>query len=169
MPSAPLLQFLIIYSVLRPLLDDTGALFTATGKPRRSSTVLSAQALTMIVAATPLTFQFGAIGTAIGVGIAFIVGIILAYRFLTREIDLALAAVFRTPALGLVAGLFCWWGVSQWAALPGLPLLIRIIVQGGVAASAYFAIVLLMERGILFERLSMIWRLFAGREGKSSP
>ena len=169
LPSAPLLRFLIVYSVLRPLLDDTGALFTATGKPRRTSTVLSAQAVTLVLAATPLTFMYGATGTAIGVGIAFVVGIILAYRFLTHEIDLSLAKAFRTPALGLVAGLAGWWGVSQWAALPDLPLFVRIIVQGGATAGAHFAVVLLTERDILFERLHMIWTLFAGQQrGKSS-
>jgi lipopolysaccharide exporter len=169
LPSAPLLRFLIVYSVLRPLLDDTGALFTATGKPRRISTVLSVQALVLIVAATPLTFQFGAVGTAIGVGIAFIVGITLAYRFLTREIDLSLTRAFRTPALGLLAGLAGWGGISQWAALPDLPLPVRIIVGGGVAAGAYFAVVLLVERSVVFERLHMIWRLLAGQQGKHIP
>lgn len=169
LPSAPLLRFLVVYSVLRPLLDDTGALFTATGQPRRSSTVLTTQAVVLVVAATPLTFAYGAVGTAIGVGIAFVVGIIVAYRFLTRTVDLSLMTAFRTPALGLVAGLLAWWGLTRWAGLPNLPLLVRVILQGGVAAGAFYVVALLLEGRVIVERLQMIWSLLAGRKEKLVP
>lgn len=169
LPSAPLLRFLIVYSVLRPLLDDTGALFTAIGKPRRISTVLAAQALILIIAATPLTFQFGAIGTAVGVGLAFIAGIFLAYRFLTREIDLSLISAFRTPAAGIIAGLAAWWGVTRWTGLLELPIFLRVIVQGGVAAGAFYAVVLLMDGRILVSRVRMVWRLFSGHRKDWMP
>lgn len=163
LPSAILLRFLIVYSVLRPLLDDTGALFTAIGKPKRITTVLVVQAVTLIVVATPLTLAFDAVGTAVGVGVAFVVGIALTYRFVSQTITINLMRLFLPPTIAAIGSIALYVTLARLAELNALPLLIRAIIKGGIAAGTFFAIVLLLERRALFERVGYIWRLLRSR------
>ena len=162
LPSAILLRFLVAYSVLRPLLDDTGALFTAIGQPRRITIVLAAQAATLVLAATPLTLAFGATGTAIGVGIAFVVGIGLTYNFVSHTLTIDLMRLFVPPVVAAVGSIALYLIVANWINLNLIPVLLRVIIKGGLAAGAFFAIVMLLQRRMLIERVAYIWRLLRG-------
>jgi O-antigen/teichoic acid export membrane protein len=159
LPAAVFLRFLIGYSVLRPLLDDTGALFVATGRPKRVAIVLVVQAVTLVVTATPLTLIFGGIGTAVGVGIAFVVGIALTYRFVSHLIPVDLPRIFLPPVVAGTLSVVSYFAFASVIDLNALPIFIRVIVKGGVAAGVFFAIVLLLERRALFERVGYILRL----------
>jgi len=159
LPSAPLLRFLIGYSVLRPLLDDTGALFTAIGQPKRITVVLIAQALTLVLAATPLTLAYGAVGTAIGVGIAFVVGIGLTYFFVSRTLPIKLARLFFPAALAAVISLVIYFSLTRLVNLNLLPLLIRVPLKGGSIAGIFLGTIWLIERNTFQEHLSYLRRL----------
>jgi len=159
LPSAVLLRFLIGYSVLRPLLDDTGALFSALGRPKRITVVLVSQAVTLALVATPLTLALGAIGTAIGVGIAFVVGIGLTYRFVSQTIPINLIRLFLPPVVAAIGSVIFYLAVASFIDLNAIPLLFRVIVKGGMAGSVFFAIVIVLERRVLFERIGYIVRL----------
>jgi len=163
LPSAVLLRYLIVYSVLRPLLDDTGALFAAIGQPRRITLVLITQAVTLAVVATPLTLALGAVGTALGVGVAFIVGIGLTYRFVSQTLTINLPRVFLPPAFATAGSLALYWGLTRLVDLNVLPLLLRVLVKGGAAAGIFFVLVLLLEQRTLLERISYIWSLLRSR------
>ncbi|HKZ87197.1 MAG TPA: oligosaccharide flippase family protein [Anaerolineae bacterium] len=162
LPSASLLRFLIGYSVLRPLLDDTGALFVATGQPKRVTILLAVQAATLAILATPLTLAFGAIGTAIGVGVAFTVGIAVAYAFVSRTISIDLVRIFLPPAIACAGSLALYFAFADWIDLNTLPLLARVLVKGGIAAGVFFAILLALRRGEMFFRIRYIWNLLRG-------
>jgi PST family polysaccharide transporter len=159
LPSAVLLRFLIGYSVLRPLLDDTGALYTALGQPRRVTLVLGVQALTLIAVATPLTLQFDAVGTAIGVGVAFVAGIGLTYYLVSRTLTVPLTRLFLPPMIASVASLILYWSLTQMVDLNVLPLFGRVVLKGGFVALTFMAIVVLIERRTLLERVNYLWRL----------
>jgi len=159
LPSAVFLRFLIGYSVLRPLLDDTGALFNAIGKPQRITTVLLVQAITLIVVATPLTLAFDAIGTAIGVGIAFVVGIALTYRFVAQVLPLTLSAFAIPPVLASAGSLAVGLWLLQLAGLDAWPLLGRVLIRGGATAGVFFIIMLVVQRRTTLERTRYIWGL----------
>jgi len=45
--SALFLRFLVVYSLLRPLLDNAGSLFVAVGKPHRTTIVSAVQAVAL--------------------------------------------------------------------------------------------------------------------------
>ena len=159
LPSAILLRFLVGYSVLRPLLDDTGAFFTAIGKPERITTVLVVQASVLIVVGAPLTLALSATGTAIAVGLAFVVGIALTYRFIARTIPIDLLRVFAPPVIAGIASIALYLVFARAIDLNALPLAVRVIVKGGFAAGVFGAIVLLIERRAFFERVAYIARL----------
>lgn len=159
LPATPLLRFLIGYSVLRPLLDDTGALFTALGQPRRVTILLTAQAVALVLIATPLTVGWGALGTAIGVGIAFAVGIALAYRYVSRELTLALKWVFGPPIIAALSSLALYFAMTRLVDLNALPLLIRVVVKGGFIAALFLATTALLQYRTIVQRLLYIQRL----------
>lgn len=163
LPSAPLLRVLVLVALLRPLLDDTGALFNAIGKPRRISTVLALQATSLILLGTPLTLAFGVTGTAIGVGLAFLIGIILDYRFVAQEVVLNVRTAFGTPAAGLAAGFFVWWALQGWEGLASLPLFLRVVVEGGASVVAFYGVSFALQGKIMVQRIGMIWGMLAGR------
>lgn len=161
LPSAVLLRFLIGYSTLRPLLDDTGAFFTATGQPNKIATVLVVQAITLIICATPLTLAFGAVGTAIGVGIAFALGIALTYRFVSRVIALDLPHLFLPPAIAAVGSIALYWTIANVMDFNVLPLLLRVLMKGGIAVAVFLLLILLLERQQLTTRVQYVWKFLA--------
>jgi lipopolysaccharide exporter len=163
LPSAILLRFLIGYSLLRPLLDDTGALFVATGRPKFATVVLVTQAIALVLVATPLTLQFDAIGTAIGVGVAFIVGIALTYRLVTKTISLDLVRVFAPSSIAALVAIGFYFLITRQVDMNLLPLLIRVIVKGALVVGFFGVSVLLIERRALFERVNYITRLMFAR------
>jgi O-antigen/teichoic acid export membrane protein len=140
-------------------MDDTGALFTAIGQPRRVTFILVVQALTLIIVATPLTLAFGAVGTAIGVGLAFAIGFCVAYRFIAQTLSLNLLRIFVPPALAALSSLLFYFALTKVADLNLLPLLIRVILKSGVTVGIFFAVILLIERQGAFNRLSYIRNL----------
>ena len=160
LPSATLLRFLVGYAVLRPLLDDTGALFTAIGKPERITTVLVVQAITLIVVGTALTLAFAAIGTAIAVGVAFVVGIALTYRFVARALPIDLVRVFAPSFVAAVASIALYWVCARAFDWNGLPLIGRVAFKGALVVAFYGALLLALERGAFFARIAYIARVW---------
>jgi len=163
LPAAPLLRFLIGYSVLRPLLDDTGALFTALGQPRRVTTILTTQAVALILIATPLTLGWGATGTAVAVGITFLIGIALAYYYVNQVLKLDLKWIFGPPLIAALASLALYFAMTRLVDLNVLPLLIRVVVKGGFIAALFLAMTMLLQYRTVFVRLHYLRRLLLNR------
>lgn len=160
LPSALFVQFLVVYSVLRPLLDDGYSLFVATGHPRRATLVTVIQAAALVLAATPLTFRLGAVGTAVGVGVAFVVGLGVTYYFVRRTLpELSLRDVFVVPAMATLATLAGWALVESSPAFVTLPLLVRLLLKGALVAIGYFAVTFLVRPRVTRERALYVWQL----------
>lgn len=159
LPSAVLLRYLIGYSVLRPLLDDTGALFTALGRPKRISFVLSVQAITLVLFATPLTIVFGSTGTAVGVGIAFVIGIVLTYYLVRKTVPIELMRVFVPLVISAVGSAILYYLLTVSVDLNTLPLFFRVITKAGFIIAAYAAILLALQWRVFFERVNYMRRL----------
>jgi lipopolysaccharide exporter len=160
LPSAVFVRFLVTYSILRPLLEDANQLFVAVGQPRRTTTVTFGQAAALVLAATPLTFLYGAQGTAVGVGVAFVVGLVLTYYFMRRTVrGLALSQAFVVPAVATAAALVGYFIFSGLVDLPVLPLLLRVILKAGFAALGFFVVTIILRPRLTFERAAYVWRL----------
>jgi lipopolysaccharide exporter len=159
LPAATLLRFLIGYSVLRPLLDDTGALFTAIGQPKRVSVVLMIQSITLIVVATPMTWLWSATGTAIAVGITFIIGIGVMYSYVNQTVSIDLIRLFMPIGFAIGLSLLIYYMFSIVVNLNELPLLLRVIIKGGFVVSVFSGLVLILERRSFFDRIGYIGRL----------
>lgn len=161
LPSAALLKVLVAYSVLRPLLDDASALFVAVGHPRRSILVLIFQAISLVLAATPLTLRLGAVGAAIGVGVAFIVGLLVTYYFVRRTLpQLSLRNAFLAPVVAAAITL----GIALLASSPVRGLasapVLTVAIMTALTLSLYVGITLALRPHSTRERAAYVWRLF---------
>jgi O-antigen/teichoic acid export membrane protein len=164
LPSTLFLRFLVVYSLVRPLLDNAGSLFIAVGQPQRTTFVVASQAVALIVVATPLTLAYGAVGTCVGVGIAFVVGLMLSYHYVRQTVVLSLKDIFAVPALAAVLAMAAYLLLVRRVDLNVLPLVVRVAVKAGFAAVAFFAVMLALQPKQLLERSGYVWRLLRAEE-----
>lgn len=164
LPSALLLKFLVAYSILRPLIDDASSLFIAMGHPRRTTLIVICQAIALVLAAAPLTLQFGAVGTAIGVGIAFLVGLIVTYYFVRRALpQLALREAFVVPTIAAILTLGIALPAANQLDAVALPLVISLAIELFVTIVVYSCITLVMRPQLTIERGRYVWGLLRHR------
>jgi hypothetical protein len=71
-----------------------------------------------------------------------------------------LARVFAPPVIAGVGSIALYLALARVVDLNALPLLVRVVVKGGFAAGVFGAVLLLIERRALIERVSYIVRLF---------
>ncbi|MHB0856223.1 MAG: oligosaccharide flippase family protein [Anaerolineae bacterium] len=162
LPSAVFVRLLVVYSLLRPLLDVAGSLFTGVGKPHQATLVAGAQAVALLVVATPLTFSQGAVGTAVGVGVAFVMGLVVAYLFLRRTVHVALWREFGIPALSAVAAMVAYWALARLAGVEALSLPWRVLAKACFAPGAYLAVLFALQPQAMRSRLTYVIKLLRG-------
>lgn len=164
LPTVVFLRFLVAYSLLRPLLDIATSLFVAIGRPQQSSLIVGAEAATLIVVATPLTLSRGAVGTCIGVGLAFAVGLLLAYRQVRRRVALSIRDTFAPPAVSAALTVLVYGLLVRNLDLAHLPTWERAFVKGGLVAAMSLLLLLALERRRFVERCRYTWRLMRGSQ-----
>lgn len=162
LPSAIFLRFLVIFSLIRPLQDDIGGLLIALGKPHLVSISAWIQSFVLIIVATILTLLFGAVGTAIGVGIAFIVGCALFYVWVARAVDIpwGRALVLPMGMTALTIALYLW--VVAWLDWNALALPVRLGLKAGLTLVVFYGLTLLTQAKLFFERMRYVWQLVRG-------
>ncbi len=159
LPAAPLIRLLIIYAALRPLLDDTGALFVSIGQPGRITAVLVMQAVVLVLAATPLTVAFGVAGTTLGVGIAFIVGIYLTYRFVARTLPIRLLPLFGPAIVAVAVSLGAGLWINHYVPSDTWPLILQVGFKGGSVAGLFLLVALGLQGRSAFDRIQYLLKL----------
>ena len=149
MPMVPLLQLLVVYSMLRPLYNATGELFAAVGSPRTSGLIQLAQAVLSVAACPFAVWKFGATGAAVVAGVVMTLGVVLAYTVAGRWIDVRYGKVFGVPALAAVVGALATLEAERFLdrGMPWLDLLSR----SAVFLAVFAAILLPIEGRSLFE------------------
>ncbi len=164
LPSALFLRFLVVYSVLRPLLDDANSLFIAVGHPRRTTLVTVIQAIVIVVAATPLTLRWNAVGAAIGVGITFAAGLVVTYYFVRRTLpDLDLRDIFLLPVIAAGVTLLIALPTAEWLRAQNLPLFITLLLESGGVMFLYLLLLYATRPRRTRERVAYVWGLLRHR------
>jgi PST family polysaccharide transporter len=98
LPMVPIFQMLIIYSLIRPIFDDTGAFLTAIGKPKIMTRIIAAQAGLLLIFAPVGVWKFGAVGGAAALNLVMLFGIFSAYSKVNRFIKVEFARIFLPTA-----------------------------------------------------------------------
>ncbi len=159
LPSALFLQILIAFFVVRPHLENAGVLLSAMGRPARAATLLWVQVGVLGVAGLPLTLRWGALGTCAAVGLALLVGILLAYRYIHQELAVNPSSVLVVPLLAGVATLAGYALLLRLVPVSELGLLARLLVKAGWAFLAFYALAFALQPKAVGERVRYVWRL----------
>jgi O-antigen/teichoic acid export membrane protein len=159
LPSALFLQILIAFFVVRPHLENAGVLLNAMGKPARAATLLWAQVGVLGLAGLPLTLRWGALGTCGAVGLALLLGMVLAYRYVRRELTVNLSAAFGFPVLVGAAVLLVYMAALRVVPLENLGLLLRLLVKAAWAFLAFYALTFALRPRETGERVRYVWGL----------
>jgi O-antigen/teichoic acid export membrane protein len=167
LPSTLFLRILVVYAVMRPLWENAGSLFIAIGKPVLTTRFTFIQALVLAVAGLPLTILWGALGTCVAVGMAFVTGLVLTYRQLAREIPVRVLQTLGWPAAIAAVVVFGYWVLNPLVGLNDFPLVVRVAVKSAYAIAGFFGLMVLSQPRATIERVAYIWRLArtTGREG----
>ncbi len=144
LPMVSPLRWLLIYSLLRPIYDDTGAFFAATGRPRTLSTILIIQAVAMFFLVPLLTYYFGMTGTAVSADIVMLIGVVLAYWRMSKYITIPYLKVFVLPSVCVIIAYLGSSFLPQYADFQ--PPALRLAFGTGVFLLIYTLILLFFER-----------------------
>ncbi|MFN8595221.1 MAG: oligosaccharide flippase family protein [Anaerolineae bacterium] len=157
--SAVFLRWLIVFSVIRPLLDNAGSLFIAVKDLRGTLIVQLGQAATLIVAGLILTAIGGAIGTVLAVGLAFAVGLVLTFRRLRRVVSISLSNSLFLPGLGALVAIGVYAMSVRVLPLSTLALPLVVAFKAALTLMVFYGTILLVRRAWLIDRIRYIWRL----------
>jgi len=127
------LRFLTIYSFVWPFVSLGFWLSIALGHTRTTMLLTASQAVALIVIATPLTWQWGAMGTILGVGITMALGFTLSCYYMFRQVPLSIGATFGPPLLAMSVAasiVFALCQLPNWEHLPPLTHLFAIGLLG---------------------------------------
>jgi PST family polysaccharide transporter len=143
LPIVPVFRFMILYTLLDPLILTAGHLLTAIGRPQILTKVKGFQLLFFVPAVIILSNSFGVEGVAIAVDLMAIIGLALIFSQIRKFIDFSLWKMFCYPIVSLLLAvgitLFVEGNVSlasDW---------LSFIVKGGLAAAIYSILMLLFE------------------------
>ena len=155
-PAAPLLQWLIIYSLCRPMLDDVHALFYSIGSPKSIAKFSAAQALVLLILAPYLAHHMGATGIAISMNAIAIIGLILALILVRTHIDLPIAKTYAPPLVAAAIGTGMHFALAEW--LNTLPIPIGVLAGSAIFTTGYGIGLLIVERKTLIDEIKTVIR-----------
>ena len=155
-PAAPLLQWLIIYALCRPLLDDVHALFYSVGSPKNIAKFSAAQALILLILAPYLAHHMDEIGIAISMNAIAIVGLILALTLVRGYVDIPIAKTYAPPLIGAAIGTGIHFACAEW--LNTLPIPIGVLAGSAIFTTGYGSGLLIVERKTLIDEIKTVIR-----------
>lgn len=143
-PMTPIFRWLVVYAILRPLMDDAGGLLTAIGRPKITGHTLVVQALALTILCPVLTALWGAEGAAVSVGLVVLGGLATWYAvFLPGVLHVSYRRILGPPLIGLGAAAAAGLLVQACCGLrAGLP---RGAATLGAIALVYLAVILLLD------------------------
>ena len=155
-PAAPLLQWLIIYSLCRPILDDVHALFYSVGSPKSIAKFSAAQALILLILAPYLAHHLEATGIAISMNAIAIVGLILALILVRTYVDIPIAKTYAPPLIAAAIGTGLHFALAEW--LNTLPIPIGVLAGSAIFTTGYGTGLLIVERKTLINEIKTVIR-----------
>ncbi len=165
--AVPMVQLLLVYSMVRPLNDAVGSLAPALKRVHVMTRYGIVQSVVMVVTCTALTLLWGANGAAISAGITVIVGFAIFCRDLLKDsVDVDYRGIFGLP-LAAVAVSAAITLVMGWLWTPEMRLA-AIVYKGGMFSLVFVAVLLVLGRNTLLARAQRLIHAALGRGEPSS-
>lgn len=145
LPMVPIFQLLIIFSLIRPIFDDTGAFLTAIGKPQLISKYLTAQALLLLVLSPVFVSSFKVNGAPLALNLVMVFGVIFAYWYTNREIKISFKNIFMPEIVSAIVSLVIFLIATRLINFSSFMILVRLITQGALLGTVYFLVLWSIE------------------------
>ena len=158
LPMVPILRFLLLYSLCRPLLEAVQALLRSIGDPRGFAALVAVQAALLLVSAPLLTREFAIAGTAMAMNLTALVGTVLALRRCTRYVDVPWIRSIAPPLLAAAAATALRFTADS--SIEGFPDLPALVLGVAIFAFAYGASLVALEGGTLLNELRTLREVF---------
>jgi len=162
LPSVPILQVLAAFSMFRPLWDDMVSILVATRRPGQMARLVFIQACILIVLAVPLTWVWGAVGTATSVGVAFLIsaGFLLYFGKTVLRVDLMQNAI--KPLFNSMITLIILMGFTRILPFDAAPEWLRFFSFAGLVLVFYALVSWMTSRQDIVDRTRYIYSLVRG-------
>ncbi|MCB0162681.1 MAG: oligosaccharide flippase family protein [Anaerolineae bacterium] len=166
LPSVPLLQLLVVYSILRPISDVSLSLPMAMEMPAILSKIAVIQTVSMLILCTVLTYFFEAAGAALSADVVVLMGVIIIFRaFVTRHVTVDYWELFGSPILATVAATM---GVFVALSLVSVDLLIlRLALKTVIFGLIYLSLLILIQRENLVHKFQYIYGFLRKKNERS--
>jgi len=159
LPAALLLRLLMIASVAKPLWENAGTLLIAIGKPRSLAMFTFVQALILAAIGLPLTIFWQAPGTCVAVGLAYIIGVVLTHRALSREIARESGKMLLPSALASILTVLGYLALNRLSSLNDLGIALRLAIKSAYTLTAFFGFTFITQPDSTRERVRYVWEL----------
>ena len=160
LPMVPIFQMLIIYSLVRPIFDDTGAFLTAIGKPKLMTQIIAWQAALLVLIAPIAVWKWQALGGAAALNFVMLVGIVLAYSKVNNfiKVDFKRSILPTLAVFAFTLSLFYY--VTHYFSFIALSLLWLFITRAVLVGFLYLSFTALFEYHIIKQDLQYLKVLF---------
>lgn len=145
LPMVPIFKLLILYSFLRAIFDDAGAFLTAIGRPQTVSKYISIQAIVLLGLTPILVRLWGVDGAAISLDVVMLLGVTLAYYYVSRKVVFSFASAFLPSLVSAVVAVLFYLAIASWYNFSAWNPLVVLIAKGVLIGGGYAAMVLLVE------------------------
>ena len=162
LPSVPILQVLAAFAVCRPLWDNMVSILVATKRPGQMARVAFIQAIVLIVLAVPLTHLLGSVGTAMSVGVAFLISAAFLFYFGGKYLSVALLKNIGLPLFNNLATVMLYYLLAALLPLGGMQLGVRLGMEAMLFLGIYIVLTALTSRQIVVERVRHVSQLVRG-------
>ena len=159
LPSAWILRWLVVYALIRPLLDNANSLFIAVGRPQRGTIIAAVQMAVLVIAATPLTLRYKTWGTCVGVGMTFIVALTLAWWYMRQIVGIPTREILIGPLPAAVLALTAYVILESRVNLHDLTLAVQAGIKAALVIAVFFVALFALQARLFVERSRYVWHL----------
>lgn len=162
LPSIPILQMLAVFAVFRPLWDNMVSVLVATKRAGQMARLVFIQAVALIGLATPLTWVWGAVGTAFSVGVAFVISAGFLVYFGRAQLGVSVIENTLMPLFNNLVAFAIVIGVRALYSFDTFAPVARIAACATLFGAAYLAVSALTSRRVIVTRARYIVQLVRG-------
>lgn len=166
LPMVPVFKLLLVFSMLRPIFDDTGAFLTAIGKPQILSKYLTIQALLLLVLTPVLVVSQRENGAALSLNIVMVVGVTLAYYYANKFVKIDYKGIFAPTILSVGLTTLVYYLVNYLVALEEFPVFWRLATKTSIIGVAYVLALLALERQQIKEDIRLFVSIIKEKDVK---
>lgn len=156
LPAVPILQLLAAFAAFRPLSDDLCSILVATHRPGQMARLTFIQAVVLVILSVPLTWFYGAAGTAVSIGVAFMISAIFLLYFGHKHLQVNVMEIAGLPLLNNLVALVGYMIIRLFLPLDGLSSFLKLGTEAALMLGIYGLVSVLTSGTTMVRRLQYI-------------